>query len=81
MRPPGLPPDRMALLRAAVHRHSPTLERRLATLGTVPLNLEEREALRSAVLDEFLETGLDDSQEPNKRGLNLQSIIDDLGHL
>jgi hypothetical protein len=78
---PALPPDRMAILRDAVHRHSPAMASRLGTLGAIALNDEEREALRNAVLRELLESGLGDDDEPNGRGLDLEAIVDDLGRL
>lgn len=71
----------MALLRYVVNKHSPEMEPRLATLGSTPLRGDEREALRSAVLRELLESGLDRSDEPNQRGLSLEAIVDDLGGL
>jgi hypothetical protein len=71
----------MELLRDAVGRFRPDLVDRLATLGDVPLREDEREALREAVAQELLASGLTDADEPNSRGLALESVIDVLGHL
>jgi hypothetical protein len=45
------------------------------------LTEEQREDLRLAVADELLETGLQENDEPNKRGLLLDELISRLGHL
>ena len=37
--------------------------------------------LRQAVTDEFIETGLNEMDEPNNRGLRLEYLIDELGRL
>jgi hypothetical protein len=76
-----LPPHRKELLRQAVCQHDPALGSRLDTLGSVALTEEEREALRKTVLQELLATGLDDADEPNERGLDLEAVVDDLGRL
>ena len=76
----GLSPERSALLQQAVARHKPELDQRVATIGFVPLSEEERETLREALTSEFLATGLEGSDEPNARGIELEDLIDDLGH-
>ncbi|HST24075.1 MAG TPA: hypothetical protein VLR90_23425 [Blastocatellia bacterium] len=47
----------------------------------IKLTEEQREDLRLAVADEFLETGLKENGEPNQRGLLLDELITRLGHL
>jgi hypothetical protein len=54
---------------------------RLATVGEAPLTPDEREDLRDAVSQELLASGLTGADEPNSRGLALESLIDALGHL
>jgi len=74
-----LSPERSALLQQAVARHKPELDQRAATIGIVPLSDEERETLREALTSEFVATGLEENDEPNARGLELEGLIDDLG--
>lgn len=50
------------------------------TVGEIPLNETDREALRGAVLSEFLEVGRDSDDEPTSYGLELEQLIDALGH-
>jgi hypothetical protein len=66
-----------ALLRQVVERHCPEHLSKLAKLGE--LSDSERLALQQAVADELLATGLGDDDEPNERGLSLESLIDFLG--
>lgn len=68
------------MLREVVALHKPELDQRVATIGIVPLADEEREILREVVTNEFLATGLEKNDEPNARGLELEDLIDDLGH-
>jgi hypothetical protein len=70
----------MALLRGAVKRHVPELFSLTDTIGSQPLSETDREALRSAVLSEFLRAGRDSEDEPNSYGLELERLIDALGH-
>jgi hypothetical protein len=76
----GLRPERSALLRQVIARHQPELDQRAATIGILPLSDEEREILREVITTEFLATGLEGNDEPNARGLELEGLIDDLGH-
>ncbi len=69
------------LLWEVVSKHQPRLLSLLQVLGTRPLTIEEREALREAVADEFSAVGLDENDEPNARGIALEDLIDRLGHL
>lgn len=75
-----MPPNLGALLRRTVERHSPELISLVDGVGVVPLNQTDREALRGAVLSEFLSAGLDSNDEPTPYGLELEALIDALGH-
>lgn len=70
----------MMLLRLTVERHVPELLPLVDEVGKTPLNETDREALRGAVLSEFLRTGLDNDDEPTSYGLELETLIDALGH-
>jgi hypothetical protein len=75
-----MPPNLVALLRRAVERHSPELISLVDAVRKAPLDQTDREALRSAVLSEFLSAGLDSDDEPTPYGLELEALIDALGH-
>jgi hypothetical protein len=70
----------MTLLRTTVQRHVPELHPLLDTIGKTPLNETDREALRQVILSEFLNAGLDGDDEPTSYGLELEELIDALGH-
>jgi hypothetical protein len=70
----------LTLLRRTVERHAPELRALANTVGTTPLNEPDREALRSVVLSEFLRAGRDSDDEPTSYGLELEELIDALGH-
>jgi hypothetical protein len=76
----SLSPDMMMLLRRTVERHERELLPLVDTVGDIPLNETDREALRSTVLSEFLDTGRDSNDEPTSFGLELEELIDALGH-
>ena len=73
--------EERAMLEEVVASRRPDLKGLLLRLGSVPLSREEREELRGALADEFVETGLEADSEPNGRGLLLDDLIDRLGHL
>jgi hypothetical protein len=70
----------MALLRRTVERREPGLLPLVETVGEIPLNETDREALRSVVLSEFLDAGREPNDEPTSYGLELERLIDALGH-
>jgi hypothetical protein len=76
----GLSIDMMALLRHAVECYVPEILPLTDTVGNHPLSKTDREALRSAVLSEFLSAGLGSHNEPTSYGLQLEQLIDALGH-
>jgi hypothetical protein len=69
------------LLRRAVAAHAADLVPILDSLGTVPLDDGTREKLRLAVADELLDNGLDEAGGHTDYGLELEDVIDLLGHL
>jgi hypothetical protein len=72
--------SQMALLRRTVERHLPELLPLVDMMGVSPLNETDREALRNAVSSEFISAGLDSDDEPTSYGLELEALIDALGH-
>jgi hypothetical protein len=82
MEPARLPlsSNQIALLRRTVERHIPDLLPLVGSLGESHLNEADREALRSAVSSEFISAGLDSNDEPTPYGLELEALIDVLGH-
>jgi hypothetical protein len=70
----------MALLRRTVERQVPDLLPLVGTVGKSPVSETDREALRSAVLSEFLSSGRANDDEPTSFGLELEELIDALGH-
>jgi hypothetical protein len=75
-----LSPTMMTLLRRTVERHERTLLPLVDTVGEIALNESDREALRGLVLSEFLEAGRDGTDEPTSFGLELEQLVDALGH-
>jgi hypothetical protein len=83
--PSGMPPlsaNMTALLRNVVERHGPDLVPLIDILGVRPLSKDDREALRGAVASELTITSgaLDSAYEPTPFGLELEALIDALGH-
>jgi hypothetical protein len=60
-------------------RRAPDLVSIVETIGTRPLSLNDREALRETIADELVEAGLGEDDEPNLYGLALETLIDKLG--
>ncbi len=79
--PKILRPEDLVLLRATIQKQQPELLPLLDLLGVQPLTEDQREALREALADEFVETGLMDDSEPNARGRHLDDIIGTLRRL
>ena len=68
------------LLRDVISRRSPKLLPLLDTVAQGALTNEEREELRGVVLDELVEHGLGEDDEPNEHGHTMERLIDALGH-
>lgn len=69
------------IIRELLLQHKPSLLPILNSIGKEALTVEQRESLREVILDEFLQTGTEEDDEPNERGLMLEQLIDKLGHL
>jgi hypothetical protein len=69
------------LLREILSKQQPKLLLLLTSLGHTPLTEEHREELREALAAELCDTGLGENDEPNLRGIHIESLIDQLGHL
>jgi len=69
-----------SLLREIIMKHNDSLINILDSIGQSKLTTEERENLRELIADELIETGLDENDEPNKRGLMLEKLIDMLAN-
>jgi hypothetical protein len=67
-------------LTAVVSSRDPNLLPLITALESRRLSLDEREALREVVADEFTEKGLT-GDEPNQYGYMLEALIDRLGHV
>ena len=76
----GLTDEMSRLLRGTVANHAPDLLPLAESVGEAPLGETDREALRSAVLAEFLSAGRDSNDEATSYGLKLEKLIDALGH-
>ncbi len=70
------------LLETVVRRRAPELNELVKRLGALSADVSEadRESLRQLVADELCELGLRANDEPNEYGLQLEDVIDGLGH-
>jgi len=73
-----LRPINIKLLHEVILKRRKTLLPVMDSLGIIKLSEEFREELREAVAEEFCEAGLNENDEPNKRGLLLEELIDSL---
>jgi hypothetical protein len=78
---PSLTPEELALLRDVLSKRRPDLLSVTARLDIVPLTAGQLEDFRNAVLDELLEFGLGENDEPTPRGVQLDKLIDRLRHV
>jgi hypothetical protein len=76
----GLTDNMLLLLQQTIEHHEPELLSLARSVGKLPLTEADREALRGAVLSELLSSGLDSEDEPTPYGLELERLIDALGH-
>jgi hypothetical protein len=76
----GLTRAEADLLRELVSRRSPSTLTLVDALATRGLTHDEREELRHVVMDDFLEQGLGEDDEPNAYGHRMERLIDALGH-
>ena len=67
--------DEVAQLRTLVGLRNPSLQPVVEGLGKIDLTTKEREGLRAVLLEEMIERGLDQEDEPNRYGALLDSMI------
>jgi len=73
-----LTPQLIDLLEDAVRKQRPTLAPLLAKLKADALSEDERRALIDVISSEFCASGLGADDEPNERGLLLETLLDRL---
>ncbi len=73
--------NEMQLLYEVIEKLRPDLIHILDVLGTRVLTTDERDELRSAIVDELVITGMDSEDDVNRRGELLEDLIDRLGNL
>jgi len=74
-----LSPSNITLLRRCVERYAPELLPLTGDADHEAFTEADREALRGAVLAEFLAAGRNRDDEPTPYGLELEDLIDALG--
>lgn len=67
--------EKLALLRTVLWRRAPRLVSLMAAFPDIRLSDEEREIIRSVLVDELLERGLESSEEPSTYGRKLDDLI------
>jgi hypothetical protein len=75
----SLPIQSRALLAEVLTRQSPDLLPLLQRQGDI--SEDDREALTTAISNEFTTTGMDGDYEPNSRGLRLERLLDEVNRL
>ena len=73
--PLRLSQEQEKLLAEVVSKRNPQLTSLVEDVNEIELTDSQRDELREAVADEFIETGLEENDEPNKRGLLLEDLI------
>ena len=73
--PLRLSQEQEKLLAEVVSKRNPQLTSLVEEVNDIELTDSQRDELREAVADEFIETGLEENDEPNKRGLLLEDLI------
>jgi hypothetical protein len=68
-------------LRRVVIRREPSLVGVVESLQHRSLTDGERERLREVLVDEFMEAGIGENDEPNAQGLAIEDLIDKVNHL
>jgi hypothetical protein len=71
----------MKLLKGVVLKHRIDLLPVTALIGEQPLTTEQLEDFREAIAAEMCETGFTEKDEPNSRGIELETLIDKLWFL
>lgn len=73
--------DLLVLLKKCLDAHRPDLLWILTSKENIYLTEDIGNELRDAVSEELLENGFNDDDEPNKLGLELESLIDKIGDI
>lgn len=73
--PIRLTQEQERLLAEVIGKRNPRLTRLVDDVNDIELTDSQRDELREAVADEFIETGLEENDEPNKRGFLLEDLI------
>ncbi len=68
--------DLLAVLTRVVTKHALSIEWQMSDRSTLNVDASIKETLLDAILTEFVAEGLDVNGEPNKLGLQLESLID-----
>lgn len=74
-------PEDIGEIRRIVWQRKPLLAGGLGELGHTRLDEAAREEIREVLAEELGDSGLDLTDEPNARGLQLERLIDVLGRL
>ena len=69
------------LLRSVIERTNPALTQLVKTLPEISLSPAEIEEIREVLAAELSQRGLDDQDEPNAYGLQMEDLIDKVGDL
>ena len=73
--PLRLTEEQQRLLTEVVGKRNRRLIGVVEDVNDIELTDSQRDELREAVADEFIETGLEENDEPNARGLLLEDLI------
>jgi len=72
----NLRPDERELALDVLKRRDPDLADLVERHSPSELTVAQRQAIQLVIADEFIETGLQEDDEPNARGLALEDLID-----
>lgn len=71
-----LPEGLFDLLQEVIRKRRPDLAHYLTTPGSITVNKRIAEKIQGTVMEEFVDTGLRDDDEPNAHGYQLEDIAD-----
>jgi hypothetical protein len=77
--PSALPDELRPLFEEVVRKYHPELLDSVLSARAVQLTVKDRSEMRLSLGRELCETGLNKDDEPNKRGLRIEKLIDWLG--
>ncbi|MBP8641218.1 MAG: hypothetical protein KBI01_10050 [Oscillospiraceae bacterium] len=73
--------QQMDLLKKCLQKHSPGLITIIENPDSQNYSVEFYNQLRAIIGNELVISGLNEDDEPNEYGLNLESLIDEIGRL